>query len=57
MAKKRNVRKSKTVKEEEPLILDEKERRSMEYMFLGLFGASIVFLMVYLAGFISILLR
>ena len=58
MAKKRNVRRSRTTeKEEEPRLLDEKEQRDMEYIFLALFAASIVFLLVYLVGLVSILLK
>lgn len=55
--KKRAKKPKIDVEEEEPEILDETEKRNMEYMFIGLFAASIVFLLVYLAGFISILLR
>lgn len=56
--KKRKARKPKMdIGEEEPEILDENEKKNMEYIFLGLFAASIVFLLIYLAGFISILLK
>lgn len=56
--KKRRAKKLKTdIEEEEPEILDKNEKRDMEYIFLGLFAASIVFLLVYLIGFISILLK
>ncbi|MEN6293639.1 MAG: hypothetical protein ABFD07_16690 [Methanobacterium sp.] len=56
--KKKRVKKpEKDIEEEKPEILDETEKRNMEYIFIGLFAASIVFLLVYLAGFISILLR
>jgi hypothetical protein len=56
--KKRRAKKLKTdIEEEEPEILDKNEKRDMEYIFLGLFAASIVFLLVYLVGFISILLK
>ena len=59
MVKKKNVRRRRAAKidEEEPEILDEKERKNMEYIFLALFAASIVFLFIYLGGLISILLR
>ncbi len=59
MAKKtKNPRKSRTRrKEEEPEILDKKEQKNMEYTFIAIFAASIVFLLVYLIGFISILLK
>ena len=56
--KKRKARKPKIdMEEEEPEILEADEKRNMEYIFLALFAASIVFLLIYLAGFISILLR
>ena len=56
--KKRRAKKLKTdIEEEEPEILDKNEKRDMEYIFLGLFAASIVFLLVYLVGFIIILLK
>lgn len=56
--KKRKARKPKMdVEEEEPEILDANEKRNMEYIFLALFAASIVFLLIYLVGFISILLK
>lgn len=55
--KKRSKKPKIDIEEEEPEILDETEKRNMEYIFIGLFAASIVFLLVYLAGFISILLR
>ena len=56
--KKRRAKKLKTdIEEEEPEILDKNEKRDMEYIFLGLFAASIVFLLVYLIGFIIILLK
>ena len=56
--KKRRAKKPKRdIEEEEPEILDANEKRNMEYLFLALFAASIVFLLVYLAGFISILLN
>jgi hypothetical protein len=56
--KKRRARKPKRdIEEEEPEILDENEKRDMEYIFLALFAASIVFLLVYLVGFIGILLK
>ncbi len=56
--KKRRAKRSKgDVEEEEPEILGENEKRNMEYMFLALFAASIVFLLIYLAGFIIILLK
>jgi len=56
--KKRRVKKLKTdIEDEEPEILDKNEKRDMEYIFFGLFAASIVFLLVYLVGFISILLK
>ena len=56
--KKRRAKKLKTdIEEEEPEILDKNEKRDMEYIFLGLFAASIVFLFVYLIGFIIILLK
>ena len=59
MAKiKRKAKKPKIdIKAEEPEILDENEKKNMEYIFLALFASSIVFLLVYLVGFISILLR
>lgn len=56
--KKRKARKPKMdMEEEEPEILDANEKKNMEYMFLALFAASIIFLLVYLVGFISILLK
>ncbi len=56
--KKRKTRKPKIdIEEEEPEIIDENEKKNMEYIFLALFASSIVFLLVYLVGFISILLR
>ena len=56
--KKKRAKKIKTdIEEEEPEILDKNEKRDMEYIFLGLFAASIVFLLVYLIGFIIILLK
>ena len=56
--KKRRVRKPKRdIEEEEPEILDANEKRDMEYIFLALFAASIVFLLIYLVGFINILLK
>ena len=56
--KKRKARKPKIdIEEEEPEIMDENEKKNMEYIFLALFASSIVFLLVYLVGFISILLR
>lgn len=56
--KKRKARKPKIdIEEEEPEILDANEKRDMEYIFLALFAASIVFLLIYLVGFISILLK
>ena len=56
--KKRKARKPKMdIGEEEPEILDANEKRDMEYIFLALFAASIVFLLIYLVGFISILLK
>ena len=56
--KKKRAKKIKTdIEEEEPEILDKDEKRDMEYIFLGLFAASIVFLLVYLIGFIIILLK
>ena len=56
--KKRKTRKPKSdIEEEEPEIMDENEKKDMEYIFLALFAASIVFLLVYLVGFINILLR
>ena len=56
--KKRRAKKLKTdIEEEEPEILDKNEKKNMEYRFLGLFAASIVFLLVYLIGFIIILLK
>ncbi len=55
---KRNVKRSKPVKTEEELgLMDENEKKTMEYMFFALFAAAIVFLLVYLAGFVNILLR
>ena len=59
MAKKtKKVKKSRTRrKEEEPEILDKKERKNMEYTFIVIFAASIVFLLVYLIAFINILLK
>lgn len=59
MAKKnKNVKKPGTrKKEEEPEILDKKKRKGMEYTFIVIFAASIVFLLVYLVGFINILLK
>lgn len=56
--KKRKSKKPKIdIEAEEPEILDENEKKNMEYIFLALFASSIVFLLVYLVGFISILLR
>ncbi len=56
--KKRRARKPKRdIEEEEPEILDANEKRDMEYIFLALFAASIVFLVIYLVGFINILLK
>jgi len=56
--KKKKVQEPKRdIVEEEPEIMEADEKRNMEYMFLALFAASIVFLLIYLAGFISILLR
>ena len=56
--KKRKARKPKMdMGEEEPEILDANEKRDMEYIFLALFAASIVFLVIYLVGFINILLK
>lgn len=56
--KKRKARKPKMdIEDEEPEILDANEKRNMEYIFLALFAASIVFLLIYLVGFIGILLR
>lgn len=56
--KKRKARKPKMdIEEEEPEILDANEKRDMEYIFLALFAASIVFLLIYLVGFINILLK
>ena len=56
--KKRKARKPKMdIEEEEPEILDANEKRNMEYLFLALFAAGIVFLLIYLVGFISILLK
>ncbi len=56
--KKRKARKPKRdIEEEEPEILDANEKRDMEYIFLALFAAGIVFLLIYLVGFISILLK
>ncbi len=56
--KKRKARKPKIdIEEEEPEILDANEKRDMEYIFFALFAASIVFLLIYLAGFIGILLK
>jgi hypothetical protein len=59
MAKKKRRAKNPKIdiEDEEPEILDKNEKRDMEYIFLGLFAASIVFLLVYLIGFISILLK
>ena len=56
--KKRRAKKPKRdIEEEEPEILDANEKRDMEYIFLTLFAASIVLLLIYLVGFISILLK
>ncbi|MGB9979241.1 hypothetical protein [Methanobacterium sp.] len=56
--KKRRAKKPKMdVEEEEPEIMSENEKRDVEYIFLALFGASIVFLLIYLVGFIGILLK
>ena len=56
--KKRKAQKPKRdIEEEELEIMDPNEKRNMEYIFLALFAASIVFLLIYLVGFISILLR
>ena len=58
MAKnKRKARPKRDIEEKEPEILTANEKRDMEYIFLALFAASIVFLLIYLAGFISILLK
>jgi hypothetical protein len=55
--KKKRVKKpEKDIEEEKPESLDANEKKNMEYMFIGLFAASIVFLLVYLVGFIRILL-
>lgn len=54
----KRVKRSKPVKtEEKAIILDENEKKTMEYMFLALFVAAVVFLLIYLVGFIGILLR
>jgi hypothetical protein len=56
--KKRKAQKPKRdIEEEELEIMDPNEKRNMEYIFLALFAASIVFLLIYLVGFIGILLR
>jgi hypothetical protein len=56
--KKRKAQKPKRdIEEEELEIMDPNEKRNMEYIFLALFAAGIVFLLIYLVGFIGILLR
>ena len=59
MAKKKQTGKTpKTSKKTEVTrIMNNAEYKNMKYMFIGLFIASIVFLAVYLIGFINILLK
>lgn len=60
MAKKRQKSKktTKTSKETEVTrTMDDKEYKNLKYMFLGLFITSILFLGVYLVGFINTLLN
>ena len=55
--KKRKAQKPKRdIEAEELESMDPNEKKNMEYMFLALFAASIVFLLIYLVGFINILL-
>jgi hypothetical protein len=60
MAKKKQ-KPSKTTKNnektEETRIMNDAEYRNMKYMFIVLFIGSILFLAVYLIGFINILLK
>ncbi len=59
MAKKKKKEKKPTTPkiEEKTEVLDKKERKNMEYTFVAIFAASIVFLLVYLIGFILALLK
>lgn len=56
MAKKKQTGKIDK-KAEVTRIMNDAEYKSMKYMFIGLIIASIVFLAVYLIGFINILLK
>ena len=56
--KKQKAKKTpKTSKTEVTRIMNDVEYRNMKYMFIILFIASILFLAVYLIGFINILLK